>query len=152
LCAISAHRTLNPNNYFKLDKDKTGFMLNNLRLRNQQGFTLIEMISVMIIMGVVASVAIQKFDMLSDTAAEQALRLGVRELNVRESLAWSNLKISAAGWVNDNETFARVDTDLGTDYSWNPGPTVDGRTLHFRTKPKALDRDHSTISSAGDWQ
>jgi hypothetical protein len=29
---------------------------------------------------VVASVAIQKFDTLSDTAAEQALTIGVREL------------------------------------------------------------------------
>jgi prepilin-type N-terminal cleavage/methylation domain-containing protein len=44
-------------------------MLNELWLRNQHGFTLIEMISVMIIIGVVASVAIQKFDELSDTAA-----------------------------------------------------------------------------------
>ncbi len=126
-------------------------MLNELWLKNQHGFTLIEMISVMIIMGVVASVAIQKFDMLSDTAAEQALSVGLRELNVRESLSWTNLKISSAGWVNDNETFAAVDNDLGTDYSWNPGPTVDGRTLHFRSKPKILDRDHSTLTSAGNW-
>jgi MSHA pilin protein MshA len=85
-------------------------MLNEPWIRNQQGFTLIEMISVMIIMGVVASVAIQKFDVLSDTAAEQALSVGVRELNIRESLSWSNLKISSAGWTNDNETFAKVDT------------------------------------------
>lgn len=126
-------------------------MLNKLWLKNQHGFTLIEMISVMIIMGVVASVAIQKFDVLSDTAAEQALRVGVRELNIRESLSWSNLKISSVGWTNDNETFATVDTDLGTDYSWNPGPTVDGGTLHFRSKPKVLDRDHSTFASAGNW-
>ncbi len=126
-------------------------MLNELWLRNQQGFTLIEMISVMIIMGVVASVAIQKFDMLSDTAAEQALNIGVKELNIRESLSWSNLKISSTGWTDDNETFAAVDTDLGTDYSSNPGPTVDGGTLNFRSKPKVLDRDHSTLASAGNW-
>ena len=126
-------------------------MLNELWIRNQQGFTLIEMISVMIIMGVVASVAIQKFDILSDTAAEQALSVGVRELNIRESLSWSNLKISSAAWKNDNETFAAVDTDLGTHYKWNPGPTVDGGTLHFKSKPRVLDRDHSTIASAGNW-
>ena len=126
-------------------------MLNELWLRNQQGFMLIEMISVMIIMGVVASVAIQKFDMLSDTAAEQALNIGVKELNIRESLSWSNLKISSTGWTDDNETFAKVDTDLGTDYRWNPGPTGDGGTLHFRSKPKVLDRDHSTLTSTGNW-
>ena len=126
-------------------------MLNELCLKKQHGFTLIEMISVMIIMGVVASVAIQKFDMLSDTAAEIALSVGVRELNVRESLSWTDLKISSVGWTNDNVTFAKVGTDLGTDYRWNPGPTVDGGKLHFRSKPKVLDRDHSTIASAGNW-
>ena len=105
----------------------------------------------MIIMGVLATVAIQKFDVLSETAAEQALKVGVRELNVRESLFWTDLKISSEGWTNDNETFAKVDTDLGTDYRWNPGPTVDGGTLHFRSKPKALDRSHSTSISAGNW-
>ena len=119
--------------------------------KNQQGFTLIEMISIMIIIGVIASVAIQKFEVLSDTAAEQALRVGVRELNVRESLSWTDLKISSVGWMNDNETFAKVDTELGTDYRWNPGPTVDGGTLNFRSKLKVLDRDHSTFASAGNW-
>jgi prepilin-type N-terminal cleavage/methylation domain-containing protein len=119
--------------------------------KNQQGFTLIEMVSIMIIMGILASVVIQKFDLLSDTAAEQALSVGVGELNVRESLSWTNLKISSESWTNDNETFAKVDIDLGTDYKWNPGPTVDGGTLHFRSKPKVLDRDHSTFASAGHW-
>jgi len=126
-------------------------MKNKFWLRNQQGFTLIEMISMMIIMGVIASVAIQKFEGLSDTAAKQALSVGVRELNVRESLSWIDLKISSAGWTNDNDTFTAVDTNLGTDYKWNPGPTVDGGTLHFRSKPKVLDRDHSTFASAGNW-
>jgi prepilin-type N-terminal cleavage/methylation domain-containing protein len=37
---------------------------------NQKGFTLIELISVMIIMGVVASVSIQKFDIVSPQVKE----------------------------------------------------------------------------------
>ena len=126
-------------------------MLNELWLRNQHGFTLIEMISVMIIMGVIASVAIQKFEVLSDTAAEQALKVGERELNVRETLTWTDIKISSAGWINDDEIFAKMDTDLGADYKWNPEPTVDGGTLHFKSKPKVLNRTHSTSIYAGNW-
>ncbi len=126
-------------------------MLNKLWIRNQHGFTLIETICMMIIISIVASVAVQKIDILSDTAAGQALKAGERELNVRETLTWMDIKISLAGWMNDNEVFAKTDTDLGTDYKWNPGPTVDGGTLHFRSKPKALDRSHSTSISAGNW-
>ena len=48
---------------------------------NQKGFTLIELVSVMIIMGVVASVSIQKFDIVSNTANERALITGIKELN-----------------------------------------------------------------------
>lgn len=126
-------------------------MINKLWLRNQQGFTLIEMIAMMIIISIVASVAVQKFYLLSDTAAEQALKAGERELNVRETLTWTDIKISSAGWTNDEEVFAKMDTDLGSDYKWNPGPTADGGTLHFRSKPKILNRSHSKSTSAANW-
>ena len=62
-------------------------------LRNQKGFTLIELISVMIIMGVMSSVAVKKVDFITDTASTRALATTVKELNVRESLVWSNMKI-----------------------------------------------------------
>jgi prepilin-type N-terminal cleavage/methylation domain-containing protein len=38
-------------------------------LQNQKGFTLIELISVMIIMGVMSSVAVKKVDFIRDTAS-----------------------------------------------------------------------------------
>jgi prepilin-type N-terminal cleavage/methylation domain-containing protein len=42
-----------------------------LHPKNQKGFTLLELMSVLVIMGVVVSVAIKKFDLLSDTASIQ---------------------------------------------------------------------------------
>jgi prepilin-type N-terminal cleavage/methylation domain-containing protein len=119
---------------------------------NQKGFTLIELISVMIIMGVVTSVSIQKFDLLSDTASQQALYAAVRELNIRESLTWTNLKISSAGYTNDEELFALIDTNLGDGCQWNPGPTISGGTLHLRSHSRTLTRTASTETSAGRWE
>ncbi|MEJ2101605.1 MAG: prepilin-type N-terminal cleavage/methylation domain-containing protein [Desulfobacterales bacterium] len=119
---------------------------------NQKGFTLIELISVMIIMGVVASVSIQKFDLLSDTASQQALYSGIKELNIRESLTWTNLKISNTGYSNDEELYPLIDTDLGSSYKWNPGPAIGGGTLHFRSHSKALTRVPSTEKSAAKWE
>ena len=119
---------------------------------NQKGFTLIEIISVMIIMGVVASVSIQKFDLLSDTASQQALYAGIKELNIRESLTWTNLKISTVGYSRDEDLYSLIDTNLGGGYNWNPGPTIGGGTLHFKSHSKALTRISSTEASAGRWQ
>ena len=121
---------------------------------NQKGFTLIELISVMIIMGVVASVSIQKFDIISDTADERALHLGVKELNIRESLVWSDIKISTDGYSNDEDLWSLLapQLNLGGKYHWNPGPHIsDGGTLHFESRAIALNRQPSTLTSSGKW-
>ena len=125
---------------------------NSFRL-NEKGFTLIEMVSVMIIMGVVASVSIQKFDMVSNTANERALLAGVKELNVRESLVWSNIKISGDGFTSDEDLWILVETDM-TGYNWGGGPPdrLTGGTLSFKSASKALSRQPSTQTSAGRWQ
>jgi prepilin-type N-terminal cleavage/methylation domain-containing protein len=52
---------------------------------NQKGFTLIELIAIMIIMGVLGSVAVTKYEGLSHTATDQVLAVAVKELNVRET-------------------------------------------------------------------
>ena len=40
--------------------------------------------------------------------------------------------------MNDNEVFAKMDTDLGTDYKWNPGPTADGERFILNPNQKSL--------------
>ncbi len=121
-------------------------------LRNQKGFTLIELISVMIIMGVMSSVAIKKVDFITDTASTRALAIAVKELNVRESLVWSNIKISNDGYTTDEDVFAALDKNLGAKFKWNPGPTIDGGTLHCESQSIVLNRTSSTNSAAGKWQ
>ena len=127
-------------------------MENKCSLRNQKGFTLIELISVMIIMGVMSSVAVKKVDFITDTASTRALAIAVKELNIRESLVWSNLKISIDGYTTDADLFSALDKDLGAKFKWNPGPTIDGGTLHFESQSIVLNRTHSTNSAAGKWQ
>lgn len=128
-------------------------MSKKLNVLNQKGFTLIEIISVMIIMGVVASVSIQKFDIVSDTASERALYAGIKELNIRESLVWSNIKISSEGYSTDEDLYLLVDTNLGASYEWAPSPPdrLSGGTLSFKSASVALNRQESTQSSAGKW-
>ena len=118
---------------------------------NQKGFTLIELVSVMVIMGVLASVTIKKFDLVSDNAEIQALEAGIGELNARESLIWTYMKLSNAGWTNDNDLFAVIDTTLGQGFTWDPAPTIAGGTLHFRQQSISLTRTASSNILAGRW-
>ena len=127
-------------------------MKNKPILRNQKGFTLIELLSVMIIMGVMASVAVKKVDFITDTASTRALAIAVSEINVRESLVWSKLKISNDGYTTDADLFSALDKDLGAKFKWNPGPSIDGGTLHCESQSIVLNRIPSTTSAAGKWQ
>ena len=121
-------------------------------LRSQSGFTLLEMMSILVILGVVFSVTIHKFTTLSDTAYQNALESGIQELNIRETLIWADFKISTDGWENDDDVFTRLDTKLGARYHWNPSAGKLGGSLHFGPHSVALTRNPSTIQQAGSWQ
>ena len=126
-------------------------MKNTAFIANRKGFTLIELISVMVIMGVMVSVAIKKFDILSDTASITAIKAGVRELNTQESLIWIQMKLSETGWTSDADVYSGVDKKLGQGYSWNPGPNISGGTLYYKSQSVALIRNESKRNSVGSW-
>ena len=121
----------------------------SVRIDNQKGFTLIELISVLIIMGVVASVAIKKLDLLSDNASINTMRTVVRELKSRETITWFDKKLS--GYTNDLEVYNAVDKNMGQGISWNPGPDISGGRLHLKSISVGLIRVPSTVNSPGTW-
>ncbi|MGD2272193.1 MAG: prepilin-type N-terminal cleavage/methylation domain-containing protein [Desulfobacterales bacterium] len=121
-------------------------------IRNQRGFTLIELMAVLVIMAILFSVAAKKYNLLSDTADFRVLEAGISEINMRETLTWTNMKLSQGGWTHDGDVFSQVNTNLGANYSWNPGPIITGGTLHFESQSIALTRNASTSMSAGKWK
>ena len=127
--------------------------LKNIALvANRKGFTLIELMAVLVIMGIMVSVAIKKFDTLSGTASLTAIKAGVRELNIRETLVWTQIKLSDTVWTSDADVYNAVDKNLGQGYRWNPGPTIGGGTLHYRSQSTVLVRNESKRNSAGSWK
>lgn len=125
---------------------------NGIHLRGQQGFTLLEMMCVLVIFGMVFSITIHQFNVLSDTAYQKALQSAIQELNIRETLTWYDYKISIDGWVNDDEVFNHLDTKLGGRYHWDPLAGKLGGSLHFGPSSANLVRTPSTNKKAGFWQ
>ena len=118
----------------------------------QKGFTLLEVMSVLVIMGVIFSVAIKKFELISGSASNTAIKVGVRELNTQESLVWIKMKLSNIGWTSDVNVYNAVEKNLGQEYSWNPGPAITGGTLYYDSQSAVLVRNPSTRQTVGSWK
>src|SRR5210317_184704 len=101
--------------------------------RHEKGFTLVEIIAVLVILSILTAVAIPRYLSVDEGARQRAIDAGIAELNGRESLSWANIKITITGYIDDAGLFPILNTTLGGDYSWVGGPPdKDGGTLKFR--------------------
>ena len=123
----------------------------------EKGFTLIELMAMLVIIGVMTSVAVKKYNNISISAELRAIEVGISELNSRETLTWANLIINQGKYPGDEAIWttmiASTYTDIGSSYHWDSGPDkVTGGQLSFGSQTVSLIREASTLQVAARWR
>jgi hypothetical protein len=117
----------------------------------------------MLILGFLVALAIPRYIELETVGIDRGVDAAIHELNGRESLIWSQIKITEVSYSettgdDDVWTFMKNDPlktypDLGSGYAWTVGPDQAGGTLSFKgSQGFDLSRKASTIEHPARWR
>ncbi len=139
-------------------------LIDDRKLRNSpaQGFTLVELIGVLLLLSILSALAIPRYLDLEANASNRAIDAAIAELTGREGILWADVNFSASGFdpvTCDGFIWGNMKNDstgnypfLGAGYVWVTGPIETGGTLDFRGSDTViLSRTPSTTAYPAKW-
>jgi prepilin-type N-terminal cleavage/methylation domain-containing protein len=142
------------------------------RIRSQKGFTLIEMVVVLIVVGILVAFAAAKMIPITDETRLAALRAGIVELNSRENLCFAQINLNGVSYatpldyrlaiqncVSETTSGDGINTSdsLGAEYSLDvtdPAVGTEGAHAHtwtFQGVDMAVTYNTATSSTPANW-
>lgn len=119
-------------------------------LKNEDGYTMIELMGTMVIVGVLSAVAVKKsmaYIDLTDTVAKNQV---VNELNVRSMQSWADRMITNPGFRSDQDVFDNLDKNL-SNVTWR-SLSQNGGQFEVGGKTYSITRNPSTIERSARWE
>lgn len=110
--------------------------------KDQDGFTLIEIIAVLVILGILAAVAVPKFFDLQDRARSKAIYTAMSEMKVRVNQHFAQKLLEGYTWT---KIWENAETEIGTDLG------NDFKITGFTLSSNPPDKTTGTIAVVGEY-
>jgi prepilin-type N-terminal cleavage/methylation domain-containing protein len=125
------------------------------RVKGEEGFTLIEIIAVLVIMGILAAVAIPKFFDLQARARQKAIYTALSEMKVRVNQRFASQLLDGVVVASVDYADSAVGTNLGQDFDianwgWGLGSTQVSFDLTYYPNPDDTSLNPVTTSAVLD--
>jgi prepilin-type N-terminal cleavage/methylation domain-containing protein len=123
-----------------------------MKLNRNTGFTLLEIISVLVIIGILGSVALPDFFNIQERIRLKMVDNVISELNHREQIIWS-MHMASDSTHDDTIIFDDVHAEnIGAKFTWAAGPGEAGGTIRFGPVLVDVVRTPSDKDTEGIWE